>query len=852
MSDRSRLRLIVLQVLVVSLLLTLLGRLWFLQIANGDEYQAAAANNNTRSVITEATRGLILDDMGRPLVSNSTSLVITVDRSVLNRLTSAERDAMVARLAAQLKTTPAALTDKITLCGTKDADGNVISKPLVCWSGTPVQPIPVAKDVSQQVALNILERAEDYPGVAAELEAQREYPQPYGANAAHELGYVGPVTQDELDHTAKASNPLSSGDLVGRTGLESQYDSVLRGVNGVKQLAVDRAGNVTGTIGETPSKSGDNLVTNIDARVQAVLEQQLAKAVQRARGQTDPDGHAFKADSAAGVVMDVRNGHILAMASLPTYDPSIWVGGITTKEYGALTAKNSGQPLVSRAFQGGFAPGSTFKVVSSTAALASGRYSEAGPYPCPSSLTIGGRKFTNSESKSYGPISLERAIEVSCDTVFYGVAEAEWQRDGGAHPTHPNDIFINAALSWGFGKRTGVDLPGESAGNITTRQDRVDSWRANRAQYCAAAKKGYPDVAKTDPAHAAYLKAIATDNCAPSGAVYLPGDAVNFIIGQGETLTTPLKMAQIYAAVGNGGTLWTPQVAKAVLSPTGAVVNQVKPVAEGRLPVSKGTLAFLQHALSQVTVKGTADHQFTDWPLNQIPIAAKTGTAEVAGKQTTSWFATYAPANRPQYAVVMMVSQGGFGSTTSAESVKAVYRELFGVHGTTVDPKTSVLPNGVVPVKLPVTTPDGRTCPRARWCPGRRRPRPPGRRRPRPGPAGPVGRPRRPPCPSVHRCSRRPSAAARRPVGHDDRAARGREGVHLVPPITHRTRRRPRLGAAPARLDPAAGRRRAPGAWARCWSGRPPGSASSTTGWTRTPSCASTSSTSCSGSRSAR
>ncbi len=193
--------------------------------------------------------------------------------------------------------------------------------------------------------------------------------------------------------------------------------------------------------------------------------------------------------------------------------------------------------------------------------------------------------------------------------------------------------------------------------------------------------------------------------------MYLPGDAVNFIIGQGDTLTTPLKMAQVYAAVANGGTLWTPQLGKAVLSPTGQVVEQIKPVAEGRLPVTKGTLAFLQHALGQVTVKGTADNQFKDWPLNQIPIAAKTGTAEVAGKQTTSWFATYAPANKPQYAVVMMVSQGGFGSTTSADSVKAVYRQLFGVHGLTVDPKTSVLPNGVLPVKLPVTTQDGRILP---------------------------------------------------------------------------------------------------------------------------------------------
>ncbi len=705
MSDRSRLRLIVMQVLVVSLLATLLGRLWFLQIYDGAAYRNLAKSQSVMNVVTNATRGMILDDMGRPLVTNQTNLVVTVDPVVLRTMTATERTALLSRLAGLLKTTESALQDVVTPCGTPGA------KPYVCWTGSQFQPIPVAKNVDKLVALSILERAEDYPGVAAELQTQRAYPAPYGANAAHELGYVGPVTQDELDSTKSATHPLDASDLVGRSGLEEQYDSVLRGVDGVKQLAVDRARNVTGTLGETPPTAGDNLVTNIDARVQAVLEQQLAAAIQRARHQTDPTGHAYKADSAAGVVMDVRNGHILAMASVPSYNPSIWVGGISSKEYAQLTSKSSGQPLVSRAFQGGFAPGSTFKVVSSTAMLSSGRYSQAGPYPCPSSLTIGGRKFTNSESKSYGPISLERAIEVSCDTVFYQVADDEWVRDGGAHPVHPKDIFINAALAWGFGKKTGIDLPGESSGNITTRADRVRTWEANRAEYCARAKSGYPEIAKTDPAHAAYLKAIARDNCAASGAVYLPGDAVNFIIGQGETLTTPLKMAQIYAAVANGGTLWTPQVAKAVLSPTGSVVSTVKPVAEGRLPVNRSVLGFLQHALAQVPVKGTADHQFTDWPLNQIPIAAKTGTAEVAGKQTTSWFATYAPANKPQYAVVMMVSQGGFGSTTSADSVKAVYRELFGVHGKSVDPKSSVLPNGVAPVRLPVTTTDGRILP---------------------------------------------------------------------------------------------------------------------------------------------
>jgi penicillin-binding protein 2 len=694
-SDRSRLRLVVLQVLVVSLMLTLGGRLWFLQIYSGAQYRNAASNNTVRSVVTEAVRGEIVDDQGRPLVSNRTSLVVTVDPSRLALMSGSQVVTEMAKLAVALRTSTQALTQKTTLCGTPGA------VKYVCWNGSPFQPIPVAEDVTEAVALSILERAEDFPGVSAQLEAVRQYPAPYHANAAHELGYIGPVTDNEVLSSQNDANPLYRSDFIGRTGLEAQYDSYLRGVDGVKQLSVDRASHVTGTIGEQPPVPGDTLVTNLDAHVQAVLEQQLQAAIQRARSQVDPTTHTrYIADSAAGVVMDVHTGAIVAMASLPTYDPSIWVGGISVKDYAALTAPGAGQPLVSRAYQGGYAPGSTFKVVSSTAMLQNG-YSTGGPYPCPSFLQVGTAKFKNSESKSYGQISLERAIEVSCDTVFYKVAFDQWIKDGGNKPiASPRDIFIKAALSWGFGSKTGIDLPGEDAGNITTRQDRKATWLANRAQYCYDAKHD------TD----AYLRAIASDNCSSSGAVYRAGDAVNFIIGQGETLTTPLKMAQVYAAVANGGTLLRPQVAKAVLSPAGAVVKRFTPVAQGRLPVGPATLHFLQGALAQVPVNGTADNQFKDFPLNQIPVAAKTGTAEIRGKQTTSWFATYAPANRPEYAVVMMVTQGGFGSTTSADSVKAVYQALFGIKGTTVDPKTSILPGGP-PVVLPVVAADGTILP---------------------------------------------------------------------------------------------------------------------------------------------
>ena len=714
MSDRSRLRLVVLQVLVVSLLLTLIGRLWFLQIYSGESYRAQASNNDVRHVLTEAVRGQILDDMGRSLVRNRTALVISVDRSVLDQMTLAQEQAVLTALAGKLHTTPQALSDRITPCGSPGA-----LAPPVCWNGSPFQPIPVAYDVTSDVALSILENAENFPGVSADVEAIREYPMPYQANAVHILGYIGKASQADLSATATTANPVTAQDQVGKAGLEAQYDQYLRGVDGVKTVAIDPSGNVIGTVSQTAPTPGDNLVTNLDARVQATLEQQLQAAINRARSLPDPKSHGnYKADSAAGVVMDVNTGAIVAMASLPDYNPSVWVGGISDKEYAKLSAASSGDPLLSRAYQGGFAPGSTFKVVSSSAMLQSGRFSEAAPagqssYTCPSNFKVGTLVFNNAENIGHGSLSLQRAIEVSCDTVFYQAAFSEWLRDGGLSPKgKPADIFINEALGWGFGKPTGIDLPGESSSVTLTRAELAAQYAQMRPTYCLRARIGYPQTAKTNPAYAALLKAYAQDNC-NTGGQYKGGDAVNFAIGQGTTLTTPLKMAQTYAAIANGGTLWTPQIGKAVLGPDGRVVKTFKPISQGRLPISASTLAFLQRSLIGVTTNGTAAVQFQNFPLAQIPLASKTGTAEVTGKQTTSWFTTYAPAtSHPQYAIVMMVSQGGFGSTTSADSVRAIYEKLFGIVGhNPPNPKLSILPGGVPPTKLPVITADGTILP---------------------------------------------------------------------------------------------------------------------------------------------
>jgi len=697
-SDRSRLRLFVIQVLVLSLLATLLGRLWYLQVMASDHYSQAAADNRVREVVTPAVRGQILDATGRPLVKNRTTMVVSVDTSTLGQQPDGG-SRVLHRLAAVLGKPYHQIVERLKPCGTKGAPPAP-----VCWNGSPYQPIPVAENASPRVALQIMERQEAFPGVSADLQALRRYPEPFGARATDLLGYLGPVTDAELqaqqkDGLKRGQVQLQRTDLVGRDGLESEYDNWLRGQPGIKRLAVDHTGAVVGTVSETNPVPGDYLVTSINAKLQAVVEQQLRAAIARARSQNDPNGVPYRANSGAAVVLDATNGHVLAMASAPDYNPSIWVNGITEKQYKHLTNPASGTPMLSRATQGQFAPASTFKVVSTSAAVGAG-FPLYGYYPCPSSFTIGTQTWTNYESQAHGNITFHDALGYSCDTVYYKIAYDLWLREGGLDaPTNVNDPMTTMAKAFGFGKPTGIDLPGEASGRIADRAYKKWYWEQTKDYYCNYKKKA-PASQQTP-----YLLALAAENCT-DGWIYRAGDAINFVVGQGDTTVTPLQLARAYMAVGNGGTLWQPQVAEAVVAPDGTVVKQFQPKSDGTLPVPADVLHYIQNSLADVPVTGTAQYPFLGFPLSQIPIAAKTGTGEVYNQQTTSWFASYAPANDPKYVVVMMVPQGGTGALTSGASVRAIYEALFGVSGSTVDPSKAIYPNGP-PTTLPRIKRDG-------------------------------------------------------------------------------------------------------------------------------------------------
>ena len=687
MNQRTRLSMIVIQIMIVSLLMALFGRLFYLQVAAGPKYREAALSIQSRDTIYPATRGLIVDSSGVPLALNRTGLAVTIDRLALDKQPD-KGVAVLKKLARLLKLQYRDVYRKTRLCGELKV-GNRSG----CWTGTRYQPIPITKEANADVALQVVERPDEFPGVDATPIAIRNYPGIVGVNAAHVLGYVGPLTDSDL--AGINGKTYYRSESIGKSGLEIQYDSYLRGIPGIRTVIVDRKEAITSEGQNTNSVPGDHLVTSLDVRVQAAAESALADAVARSRA------NGYRADSGAAVVMDVNTGRIIAMASYPTYDPNMWEKGLTVKQAEAMFSETNGVPALSRPIQGRFAPASTFKAVSIMAAANAG-YDLTKSYSCPANVKVGTRVFNNFESRAQSTASLKKLLAISCDTVWYQISFDEWLRDGGLSPIkNPNDYFFKAADSFQINQKTGIDLPSESAGRLPDRAWKQSWYDANKDFYCNYREKA----AKSQQTQ--FLLLLAKENCLDGNKVRA-GDAVNFSIGQGDTLVTPLKLTQMYAAIANGGTLWQPTIGRAIVKTDGTVLKSLDPIKTGTIAATPKTVKFLQGALREVIVSGTAAGSFAGFP---VAVSGKTGTAQVFGrnpngssKDDTSWFASFAPSNKPQFAVVMMVSQGGFGSSSSGVGVRKIYEAIFGVVNKKVVPENAIFPNGL-PTTLPKISP---------------------------------------------------------------------------------------------------------------------------------------------------
>ena len=690
----SKRRLAVIFAIIATMTVTLMGRLYWVQFLDPHPPVQTAGRLHDGTIVIPAPRGEIVDARGNPLVQNESAQIITVNRGQLQALPD-KGTSVLQRLAELLGTSTMQLSKEITPCSPK--------VPAPCWTGQPYQPVPVASDVSTETALAVSEHREQFPGVNLETVTQPQYPG--GTLAAHVLGYTGAVNADD----EKSDKTLVDDDIIGRTGLEAQYDSVLRGVDGKQTMLLDARGDVQGTGTTVQPVQGDTLVTSIDANLQKLVEQSMLQQISDSRAKGHP------ATSAAVVAMDPNTGRVLAAASYPTYDPQQFVGGISAQEYAALTTPSANDPLLGRAIDGQYAPGSTFKLITSSSDVMHGELSLDGTYPCPPSVTVDGRVKTNFDSESFGNIDLRTALGYSCDTFFYTPAANEYYADQSRVDAgqRPFEYLQQMAASFGVGTAPGIDLPSgeQAAGSYADRETRMVRWKANKSTYCADAKRGYPDVA--DVGQRAYLTELASENCT-DGWRYRAGDNADMAIGQGETTMSPLQLALAYSALVNGGRIWQPTLGWAVVDGSGKVVRTIKPKLRNKVPVSQSLFNYIADSLNfgrGWAVSGA--FAYLDSPY-RAQIGGKTGTAEVFGKDDTSWLATWGPIThtstgdvRANLVITGMVEQAGTGATAAGPMLKRVWDGIFGVGGKSVLPgihAASALPKLAPRVQVATST----------------------------------------------------------------------------------------------------------------------------------------------------
>lgn len=622
--DSARFRLSIVGIVVISLFSALFARLWYLQVMDTGTLQALATENRVRTVYEAAPRGRILDRQGRPLVENRGYQAITV-----TRLEVADKPEVVVRLAALLGISPAELTKRI-------GDRRY----------SPYKPVPVAENVPEDTVVYLREHSQDFPGVSARAVAERTYPN--GALAAHVLGYVGEINDKEL--VSRTGGTYRLGDDIGKSGVEQSFESDLRGVPGVTRLEVNATGNVLlPPLSMSRPTQGKDVQLTIDLDVQALAEDSLAKGLEAARGVFDKGTNKnFVAPAGAVVVLDPRDGALLAMASNPAFSPADFVNGIRPETFAGLQDPASHYPLTNRALQGQYAPGSTFKLFTALAALRTGlldpntTFVDEGTYhlrSCRGDRCV----FRNAGGRAYGRVDLAQALTVSSDSFFYNIGANLWF-GGGANA----NAIQAAARDLGLGTRTGIALAGEMRGRI-------------------------PDPASRKKAHDDYPKAF------PNGHWYA-GDNVNLAIGQGDTAVTPLQLANSYASFANGGTVLRPRVVARVLQPEGQPAREVPPEAVSKVPIDptyrSAILRGLRSSISRP--EGTGAGAFAGFPLDAFSVAGKTGTAQVVGKQDTAVFVAFAPADAPQYVVAVVMEEAGFGGAVAAPVARRVMDGLAG------------------------------------------------------------------------------------------------------------------------------------------------------------------------------
>jgi penicillin-binding protein 2 len=593
--SRVALRIAVVGGVAVALFAVLFFRLWNLQVIEGSKYLVEAKNNRTRSFKVIAPRGDIVGREGEVLAENRTSLALQLNMTKLPAEPPRERAELTAigRLV------------HMSLPKLRKA----IAEQEEVAAGAPVT---LRRDVGYDLVYYLEENQARFPGVSVQRVFVRRYP--HGSEAAHVLGSVGEVSEEELKKGPYKG--LEPGEEVGQAGIEYTYDRFLRGQPGLTKIQVNALGQPTpgGRLVSDPPTPGDSLKLTLDGRVQAAGEAALAE-----RGLPG-----------AFITMNVDNGEILGLGSFPTFEPSVFTHPMTQKQVD-LFYRSELAPLYDRATEGLYPTGSAFKLITATAGLEEGLITPSTVVDDTGSITVGEQKFENSEGAVNGPVDLISALRVSSDVYFYLLGLKMWD--------------TNQLQRWahmlGIGRPTGIDLPVSTSGLLPSKKWRDDLYAAGETERPWSA-----------------------------------GDNVQLATGQGDLQTNPLQMAVAYATLANGGTVVTPHLGLAVEDAAGRILREFDPKPRRQVKIDPASRAAILEGLHEAAQSpgGTSDVVFGTFP---IEVAGKTGTAERAGHANQSWYCILAPYPDPRIVTCVTIEEGGFGAEAAAPAAKPILEAYF-------------------------------------------------------------------------------------------------------------------------------------------------------------------------------
>ncbi|MDF2569207.1 MAG: mrdA 2 [Sporomusa sp.] len=601
MWDEKSRRIKILAIIVISIVSVLVLRLVWMQLYQGAQYKKIAEQNRIRQITAQAPRGTIYDKNGAVIVANRPSFAVSI---IPNEFTNPQ------------EATP-------LLAGITGVPVDEINKLLKGSEDFPYTPVRIKRDIDATEIAKVEERQYYLPGVLIEAIPVRQYV--YKELAGHVLGFVGSISEEE--YARRKNQGVHPADLVGKDGLEREWEEMLRGIDGGQQLEVNATGEDVRPLGERASIPGRGLVLTLDANLQKAAEEALNIQVDASRKMGQP------AKGGAVVVLDVKTGGVMVMASNPAFDPNVFAGGITSKDWNQLIS-NPNLPLNNRAFQNTYPPASVFKIVTAAASLEMNLTTPQEVFDDRGVYVLNGWSFYGWETKGLGKLTIIDGLAWSSDPVFY-----ELGRRLGI------DNLASYALTFGFGERTGIKLAGEATGIVPTTE-----WK--QAQY---------------------------------GESWYPGETLIAAIGQGYYLVTPLQQALLAMAVANGGIVYKPMLVDKVLTPEGNLVEKMQPEILRTVYLRPEVWDTVRQGMVAVSAKGTGATVFKGFPKT---VAGKSGSAETGRGTTHSWFACYAPAENPEIAIAVLVEDGGEGSMAAAPVARRVLEAYFGIQSKALPPAT--------------------------------------------------------------------------------------------------------------------------------------------------------------------